>query len=120
MESRLKNEEQITGLRVVVSQANGTIRGVLKLPEGVELPATARLRVSVRSIEDPTIYVAPVDADANGQFLVKDLVAGTYQFNVSVFAGPDDQRPRILRPAQTVMVTNGAIAEATITLQIVK
>lgn len=116
----IKEREQVTGLRVVVSQANGTISGILKLPEGVELPATARLRVSARSLEDPTFYVAPVDADANGQFLVKDLVAGTYQFSVSVFAGPDDQRPRILRPPQTAVVTNGAIAEVSITLQILK
>lgn len=116
----IKEREQVTGLRVVVSQANGTIRGVLKLPEGVALPATARLRVSARSLEDPTIYNEPVDADANGQFLVKDLVAGTYQFSVSVFAGPDDQRPRIQRPPQTVAVTNGGIAEVTILLQIVK
>ena len=115
----IKEREQITGLRVVVSQANGTIRGVLKLPEGVALPAPARLAVYVRRIEDPTAFISPVEADSRGQFLVEDLVAGTYEFDIAV-VGVRDQRPRIPRPVQTVVVTNGAIADVTITLQLPK
>lgn len=116
----IKEREQITGLRVVVSQANGTIRGVLKLPEGVTLPAPARLLVYVRRTEDPTPSNPPVEADARGQFLVEDLVAGTYEFNVAVVGVPADQRLRIPRPVETVVVTNGAIADVTITLQLPK
>lgn len=116
----IKEREQITGLRVVVSQANGKIRGLLKLPDGVELPATARLRVSIRRTEDPTVSNTAVEADARGQFLVDGLVPGTYEFNVSVFGVPGDQRPRLTRPSQTVVVTNGAIADVTIILQMQK
>ncbi len=116
----IKEREQLTGLRVVVSQANGKIRGVLKLPEGVALPATARLLVYVRRIEDPTASNSPVEADARGQFLVQDLVPGTYEFNVAVVGVPVDQRPRIPRPVQTVVVTNGTIADVTITVQLPK
>lgn len=112
----IKEREQITGLRVVVSQANGTIRGVLKLPEDLILPAPARLSVNVRRIEDPATFSARVEADARGQFLVEDLVPGTYEFDI-VVVGVRDQRPRIPRPAQTVVVTNGAIADVTITVQ---
>ena len=114
----IKEREQITGLRVVVSQANGTIRGVLKLPEGVTLPAPARLLVNVRRIEDPAASSSRVTADANGRFLVENLVAGTYEFIVGVTGMPGDQRLTIPRPAQTVVVTNGAIADVTITLQL--
>jgi protocatechuate 3,4-dioxygenase beta subunit len=116
----IKEREQITGLRVVVSQANGTIRGVLKLPEGVVLPAPARLVVNVRRVEDPAAFNSPVAADARGQFLVENLVAGTYEFNVAVVGVPGDQRLTIPRPAQTVVVTNGAIADVTITVQLPK
>jgi hypothetical protein len=116
----IKEREQITGLRVVVSQANGKIRGLLKLPDGLELPATARLRVRIRRTEDPTVYNPPVEADARGQFIVEGLVPGTYEFNVDVVGVPSDQRPRITRPTQTVVVTNGAIADVTITLQMPK
>jgi hypothetical protein len=117
----IKEREQITGLRVVVSQANGTIRGVLKLPEGVALPASARLLVFVRRIEDPPTSNsnAPVEADARGQFIVKDLLPGTYEFNVAVEVVTGDQ-PSIPDRAQTVVVTNGAIADVTITLQLPK
>jgi uncharacterized protein (DUF2141 family) len=115
----IKERDQITGLRVVVSQANGTIRGVLKLPEGVVLPAAARLLINVKSIEDPITSSTRVEADARGQFLVQDLVAGTYDFDVAV-VGVRDQRPSIQRPSQTVVVTNGAIADVTITLQLTK
>lgn len=116
----IKEREQITGLRVVVGQANGTIRGVLKLPEGVALPALARFLVYVRRIEDPTISISPVEADARGQFLMEDLVAGTYEFNVAVVGVPGDQRPRIPRPVQTVVVSNGTIADVTIPVQLPK
>jgi hypothetical protein len=116
----IKEREQITGLRVVVSQANGKIRGLLKLPDGLELPATARVRVQTRRIEGPTVSHATVEANARGEFLVDDLVPGTYEFNVSVVGVPSDQRPKITRPTQTVVVTNGAIADVTITLQMPK
>jgi len=114
----IKGREQITGLRVVVAQANGKIRGLLKLPDGLELPATARFRVSIRRTEDPTVYNPTVEADARGQFLVDGLVPGTYEFNVVVAGVAGDQQPRITRPTQTVVVTNDSIADVTITLQL--
>jgi Carboxypeptidase regulatory-like domain len=116
----IKDREQITGLRVVVSQANGTIRGVLKFPEGWAVPAQARLQVWVRRTDDPAANILPVEPDARSQFLVQGLVAGTYEFLVRVVGVPSDQLPRIPKPAQTVVVTNGAIADVTITLQMLK
>jgi len=113
----IKAREQITGLRLVVSQANGKIRGLLKLPDGVELPATARLLVSIRRADDAAGYSSTVEADARGQFHLDGLVPATYEFNVGVVGVPGDLRARIARPTQTVAVTNGAIADVTITLQ---
>jgi hypothetical protein len=116
----IKEREQITGLRVIVSQANGKIRGVLKLPEGFELSAPARLIVLVRRTDDPMVYNSAVEVDARGQFLSEGLVAGTYELNAAIAGIPGDQRLRILRPAQTVVVTNGAIADVTLTVQMPK
>lgn len=116
----IKEREQITGLRVVVSQATGTIRGVLKLPEGVALPASGRLLVYVRRIEDPNIPSPPVEADARGVFVIENLDAGTYEFIVGVVGVPVDQQPRIPRPVQTAVVTNGTIADVIITVQLPK
>ena len=47
----IKEREQVTGLRVVVGNANGAIRGVITLPTGFELPATARFLLVVRKTE---------------------------------------------------------------------
>ena len=116
----IKERDQVTGLRVVLAQANGKIRGQLRLPDGVELPPAARFLVSIRRIEDPAFNNSPVQADARGQFLVDGLFPGTYEFNVSVVGVPGNQRPRITRPTQTVVVTNGAIADVTIPLQMPK
>lgn len=120
----IKEREQVTGLRVVVSHANGSIRGVIKLPEGLALPADTRMIVGVRRTEDggsPGSYNSPVEVDARGQFLVKDLIPGTYEVGVGIiFNLPPAQRPRVPRTTQTVVVTNGAVAEVTITLQMPK
>lgn len=116
----IREQEQIRNLRVVVSSTNGKIRGVLKLPEGLELPPTARLLVYIKRTDDPAAFVSVVAADARGQFLVQDLVAGTYEFNVVVDGVPANQRPRLARPTQTVVVTGEGIADVTITLQRLK
>ena len=117
----IREREQITGLRVGVSQANGKIRGVLKLPEGLQLPATAQLMIYARRTDDPSVYNSPpVLVNARGQFLIEGLFAGTYQFNVLGTGVPDEQRPNLPRPTQTVVVTNGAIADVTITLEMPK
>jgi hypothetical protein len=116
----VKEREQVTGLRVVVSQASGTIRGVLKFPEGWVAPANARLLVWTRRMDDPAANVSPVEADARGQFLFRGLVAGTYEFNVRFVGQSGDQAPSIPRPTQTVVVTNGEIADVTIALQLPK
>ena len=78
----IRDQEQITGLRVIIGQANGKIRGVLKLSEGLQLPPTARLLVYLRNTDDPAVSVSPVRADARGHFLVDGLFPGHYEFNV--------------------------------------
>jgi hypothetical protein len=116
----VKEREQITGLRVIVTPANGKIRGLLKLPEGLQLPATARLRVWHRRTEDFRGFSSPVEVDTHGQFLLDGLLPGTYEFNVEVVGVSGAQQPRLQRPTQKVVVTNGAIADVILTLQLQK
>ena len=115
----IKEREQVTGLRVVVGLANGAIRGVIKLPDGLELPSPPRLRVVFRRTEDFAPGYTPVETDLRGQFRVDGLVPGTYEILVTVLT-PPDQPPRIPQARQTVIVTGGAVADATITLQMPK
>ena len=118
----IKEHEQVTGLRVVVGHANGVIRGVITLPSGLELPVTAQLRVGIRRTEDvtPGSYSAPVEPDARGHFLVDGLIPGTYEIAVSVLNVPPAQPLNIPSVRQTVVVTNSAVADVIITLQVPK
>jgi hypothetical protein len=116
----IKEHEQITGLRVIVGHANGSISGVIRQPDGFELPPTARLRVVVRRTEDLVLgsYIAPVDADARGHFRVDGLVPGTYEMLVGVFVtAPPSRSPSMPPTRQTVVVTSGAVSDVEITLQ---
>ena len=119
----IKEHEHVTGLRVIVGHANAAIRGAIKLPNGVELTTPVAFRVIVRRTEDavPGTYSPPVDADARGHFVIDRLVAGTYEIAVTVLMNaPSGQRPIMPPTRQTVIVTNGATTEVTITLQIPK
>lgn len=116
----IKSHEQVNGLRVVFAHANGSIRGTITPPAGVELPASVRISITARRIEDqtPGYYGSPVEADARGRFRVDGLVAGTYEISVRVFmSGPAAQPLNIPVTRQTVVVTHGAVADVTIALQ---
>ena len=118
----IKEREQVTGLRVVVGQANGLIRGVIKLATGLELPVTARLHVMVSRNEDlsPRSYT-PVGVDTRGQFRVESLLPGTYELVASVAMNASPAEQRSIPPVkQTVVVTGGAVTDVTITLQMPK
>ena len=114
----IKAHEHVSGLRVVFAHANGSIRGTVTPPAGIELPASVRIHIAVRRIEDPTPYGSPVEADTRGRFSVDGLVAGTYEISVRVFmSGPAAQPLNIPVARQTVVVTHGAVADVTIALQ---
>jgi hypothetical protein len=86
----------------------------------LELPADSRLQAVVRKIQDGTAayYGTPVDVDARSHFRVDGLTPGTYEILVSVLTTTAPDQPPIIPPArQTVVVTNGAVTDVTITLQ---
>src|SRR5258705_6628586 len=71
----VKDEEQVSGIRLVVNCSNGTIRGLIKLANG-ELPANARSFVWLTNVgEDPTkptrMFMPPAQVDARGHFLMQ-------------------------------------------------
>jgi hypothetical protein len=117
----IKERDQVTGLRVVVGHANAAIRGTIKLPPGLELPAPPRLRVFVRRTDEqvPNFYISPVEADTRGNFRVDNLIPGTYDVLVNVLITATPGQPqRIPTTKQTVVVLSGAVAEVTFTVQI--
>ena len=107
----IKDGEQLTGVRVIVTYGNATIRGVVKLENG-SLPDGGRiiLRVSKPGETPPNFRGATVDA--RGHFLVDGLAAGTYELTASVTTGT----PPMRSTKKEVTVADGDVTEITITI----
>lgn len=83
--------EQITGVRIVVTQADGTIRGQVEIA-GVKLPEGCQLQIRATPIK-PTAgdEVYPVfhknnryaAADEKGRFVIERLVPGEYELRLN-------------------------------------
>jgi protocatechuate 3,4-dioxygenase beta subunit len=114
----IKDQEQITGLRVIVNHANGTIRGVVKLEKGTP-PANGHFNISLRRLgeNDGGPFIGDSNdepqIDARGQFVAEGLLPGSYE--VSASYAPDMRTPW-RRTKQQVVVSNGAVTNITLTI----
>lgn len=112
----LKDREQITGLRVIVNYATGAIQGIVKLDSG-PIPVNSQFYISVKRLGDfPRGFSSlneSTQVDARGQFFAEGLLSGTYEVT-AVYA--PDTRTRWSRASQQVVVTNGAVANVTLTV----
>ena len=116
----IKDGEQITGVRLVVSYGNGKIRGVVKIENG-EVPLNARFAVWFTDPEDESrrghrINQTSPEVDSRGHFLVEGLAAGTYQINASIYIPGARTRPPSV--TKQVNVIDGAVTEITLTLNL--
>jgi protocatechuate 3,4-dioxygenase beta subunit len=73
----LQPGESISDLRVTAALGSGSIRGTVRIIGG-ELPATARLSVTVRR-EGSTSFGGSGLVDARGRFVISNLVSVTYE-----------------------------------------
>ena len=109
----IKDSEQVTGLRVVVSYGSGTIRGVVKFENG-SLPEGNRIYVRLTKISEHSAGLRPPPMDARGQFLVEGLSPGVYEVLVSILNNGGPQRLRPVR--REVNVQNGVVTDVVITM----
>ena len=115
----IRDREQISGLRLIVHYGDGSIRGVLKLPNDEPPPPKARFFISVKRIGEPVTQFdqsgsnRSTEVDARGQFISEGLLPGTYEVTAQSNL-PDGQ---ILRGKQQVTVSDGEVVNITVTLQ---
>ena len=109
----IKEGEQITGLRVVLSQGNGTIRGVVKVENG-SLPEGARFYVRLTKTSEHTAGMRPPPVDARGHFLVEGLPPGLYEVLVSIINTSQQLRP----VRREVNVQDGVVTDVVITFDV--
>jgi len=116
----VKEGEQVSGVRLVLSYGSGTISGVVKL-EGGALPAGGSLYVTmVRVGVDPESITLSSDrttrVDTRGQFIVEGLVPATYEVSATMYL-PANRTP-VRGAKQQVVVADGAATNVTLTISL--
>jgi len=112
---QIQNAEQISGIRVVVTYVNGSIRGVVRLENGT-LPPSGRLFIQLTKPGDPNVRTQPRVVDSRGHFLIDGLAVGTYELTVTAYAPEWRQRPVISK--QLVTVTNEGATDVVVTMDL--
>ena len=82
----IREGEQITGVRVVVTYGNATLRGVVSIENG-PLPDDSRIYVQLAKPGEISSNLMPPPVDARGHFLMEGLPAGVYELSVSIIGG---------------------------------
>ncbi len=110
----VKEGEQVSGLRVIVSYGNATLRGVIVLENG-QLPENGSIFVRLVRPGEMSSLIQPSRVDARGHFLIDGLQGGLYELSVSVSWPGGKPRPPI---KQQVNLEDGSISEVSITIDI--
>ena len=117
----IKEGERITGLRLVFKLLTATIRGQIKVEDGV-LPESARLSVWVQQVDDGGSLHGMINGnsspqvDSRGRFLIEGVAGGTYEINVGVFESGRYDASRIFK--QQVTVADNSVSEVTVTIKL--
>ncbi|HEX2489438.1 MAG TPA: carboxypeptidase-like regulatory domain-containing protein [Blastocatellia bacterium] len=109
--------EQVTGVRMVLSQAAGALRGRVNLPGA--LPEGWALEVTARRVDGGEQSERSFHLDSNNSFLAQSLPAGDYEIIVKVTnknAGDSQHSIEPLR--RRVNVRDGSTTEVVLTVEL--
>ena len=115
----IQANEQVTGLRVVLTSANCVIKGHVTI-EGGPLPPGVTLTVRARRSnwdQNSFSHSDSDEVDSKGDFEIEDLAPGTYEVEVSA-AVPAPQGVRSVSAKQTVTTSKGAPGFVTLVLNV--
>lgn len=112
---QLTEGEQVTGLRVILTYGNATLRGVVAVENG-ELPSNARIWINLlKPGERPGPgNIRPSQVDARGHFLIEGIPAGTYEVRATVVASPQMPPPRFAK--REVTLQDGVATDIVLTI----
>jgi carboxypeptidase family protein len=108
----IKDGEQVTGVRVIVSVGTAAIRGVVILENG-SMPEGSRLFVRLMKPGEQFLNFRPPPVDARGRFLLEAIPAGTYDVIVTMM-GAQGIQPRFAK--KEVTVQEGLTTDVTLTI----
>lgn len=112
----IKEGEQVSGVRVILTYGSANLKGVVKLENGV-LPEGTRIFLRLSKLGDNLTPFRPPQPDARGYFLIEGLPAGNYEIVasiVSVTATSVSPPRRVIK--KEVAVQDGGTIEITLTI----
>jgi protocatechuate 3,4-dioxygenase beta subunit len=115
--------EEIVGIRVVLTPATCVIRGHVTIQGGALQPG-AKVTARARWVNaDPPNFAeafgdGSAEVGANGSFLIENLTPGNYEVEVFTFGPPAQRGTRRKSAKQTVIVTTESPAEVEIVLDL--
>lgn len=119
------SDEQITGLKLILSYGTGVIRGQVKV-EGGEITSSTMMFLNVRRVGSmDNVYNMSHPVDARGRFVAIGFTPGEYELTLnyqSRLHSPDGGGPAVISKQikQIVSVTNGAETEITLVVDLTK
>jgi protocatechuate 3,4-dioxygenase beta subunit len=116
---RLKEGEQVTGLRLVVKYLTGAIRGEIKVEDDESLP-NSRMFVGVTPLDANRSWFQSTgnpsaQLDSRKRFMIQPLAAGTYEVSVVVAEPGRWDTARTFK--QQVTVADNQVSEVTISVK---
>lgn len=111
----IKDGEQLTGVRVILSYGSAIIRGVVVTESG-PLPEGTRVSVSLGKPGERGAGLRPPIVDQRGRFLMEGIPAGTYELTTLIGITTPNTPARVFR--QVVTVQEGSSLDVTITVDL--
>lgn len=108
----IKEGDQLTGVRVVISYGTATIQGTVKLENGV-LPEGARMFARLTKPGTPPAQIAASPVDARNQFLLEGVPPGIYE--VTVMVSLPNNRNQITAKRE-ISVQDGVVNQVSVTV----
>ncbi|HKU72302.1 MAG TPA: carboxypeptidase regulatory-like domain-containing protein [Pyrinomonadaceae bacterium] len=111
----IKDGEQVTGVRVILSYGSGVIRGVVTI-DGNPLPPGTRatVRLTKPGEVNPNFNLRPPVVDERGRFLMEGIPAGTYELLTIVT--PSKSSNRVV--TRVVTIQEGSTTDITIAIEL--
>ncbi len=113
----VKPGDQISGIRIIVSQGTATIRGEIKI-EGGSLPEDVSLRLKANRVNNSG-DIRHASIDSRRKFLIEGLSAGSYELSVDTYANkPPYETPSVTLQKNSKIIQAIVGQETSVTLTV--
>lgn len=113
---KIKEGEQVAGVRVVVGYGTGGLRGTVKLVNGTFSPTTYLYAQLQRETASGAVPVKYAQVDGRGHFLFERIPAGYYQLVVTLYNPAVSEEPLTVR--QSVAIGDGVVSEVSVSIDL--